>query len=155
MDRATSAGAPEGRVSAEIRQGAVRFARRLAAERPAEGLSLNKCSILGHLLRNGPMSAGALATADRQQPQSVTRVFAELQRNGLISRTRDTHDGRRQVLEITRAGREALANDLAQRDAWLDIALADLNETEQVLLLAARLMGRLAGSPAVCPTSPR
>ncbi|MCG0286863.1 hypothetical protein [Streptomyces sp. PSAA01] len=99
------------------------------------------------------------ATTDRQQPQSLTRVFAELQRDGLISPTRDTHDGRQQVLEIAQAGREALAHDLAQRDAWLDIALADLNETErQVLVLVARLMDRLAGSPAVLPdrpTSPR
>ncbi|MEU1948260.1 MULTISPECIES: MarR family transcriptional regulator [unclassified Streptomyces] len=143
-------GSLDGRVSAEIRQGAVRFARRLSAERPVEGLSLNKCSILGHLRRNGPMSAGALAAADRQQPQSLTRVFAELQRDGLISRTRDTRDGRQQVLAITQAGDEALDRDMAQRDAWLDIALADLNETErQVLLLAARLMDRLADSPAV------
>ncbi|WP_143059878.1 MarR family winged helix-turn-helix transcriptional regulator [Streptomyces melanosporofaciens] len=59
------------------------------------------------------------------------RHHRRLQRDGLISRTRDTHDGRRQVLEITQAGREALAHDLAQRDAWLDIALADLNETER------------------------
>ncbi|MEV6129005.1 MarR family transcriptional regulator [Streptomyces violaceusniger] len=107
------------------------------------------------MLRNGPMSAGALATADRQRPQSLTRVFVELQRDGLISRTRDTHDGRQQVLEITQPGREALAHDLVQRDAWLDIALAALNETErQVLLLAARLMDRLAVSPAVLPDRP-
>lgn len=92
-------------------------------------------------------AAGALAAADRQQPQSLTRVFAELQRDGLINRTRDDRDGRQQVLEITEAGREALARDMAQRDAWLDIALTGLNETErQVLLLAARLMDRLADS---------
>lgn len=125
----------------------VRLARRLSAERPADGLSLNKSSVLGHLRRNGPMSAGALAAADRQQPQSLTRVFAELQRDGLISRTRDDRDGRQRLLEITEAGREALARDMAQRDAWLDTALTGLNETErQVLLLAARLMDRLADS---------
>ncbi|MBL1113034.1 MarR family transcriptional regulator [Streptomyces sp. 110] len=134
-------------LSAGIRQGVVRLARRLGAERPADGLSLNKSSVLGHLRRNGPMSAGALAAADRQQPQSLTRVFAELQRDGLISRTRDDRDGRQRLLEITEAGREALAHDMAQRDAWLDTALTGLNETErQVLLLAARLMDRLADS---------
>lgn len=144
-----AAGGPE---SAEIRQGVVRLARRLSAERPVEGLSLNKSSVLAHLRRNGPMSAGALAAADHQQPQSLTRVFAELERDGLISRARDEHDGRQRVLELTESGRQALAEDMAWRDAWLDVALADLTETErQVLVLAARLLRRLADSPAEPP----
>ncbi|MEU6229724.1 MarR family transcriptional regulator [Streptomyces sp. NPDC047042] len=148
-DTGGAAGGPE---SAEIRQGVVRLARRLSAERPAEGLSLNKSSVLAHLRRNGPMSAGALAAADHQQPQSLTRVFAELERDGLISRARDERDGRQRVLELTEAGRDALAEDMAWRDAWLDVALADLTETErQVLLLAARLFRRLADSPAEPP----
>ncbi|MFC4508009.1 MULTISPECIES: MarR family winged helix-turn-helix transcriptional regulator [Streptomyces] len=140
--------------SAEIRQGVIRLARRLSAERPADGLSLNKSSVLGHLRRGGPMPAGALAAADHQQPQSLTRVFAELQRDGLISRSRDSQDGRQRVLELTDAGRRALAEDMAQRDAWLDVALDDLSPTErQVLLLAAGLMNRLADSPAAVPGS--
>jgi DNA-binding MarR family transcriptional regulator len=149
----------ESRATAEIRQGVIRLGRRLSAERPADGLSLNKSSVLGHLRRDGPMPAGALAAADHQQPQSLTRVFADLEQEGLISRTRDTSDGRQRVLQLTEAGREALARDMAQRDAWLDIALVDLTETErQVLLLAARLMNRLADSPAAAPdptTRPR
>ncbi|MEU4089435.1 MarR family winged helix-turn-helix transcriptional regulator [Streptomyces aureus] len=144
----------ERRDSAEIRQGVIRLARRLSAERPADGLSLNKSSVLGHLRRNGPMSAGALAAADHQQPQSLTRVFADLEAEGLISRTRDAQDGRQRVVELTEAGRAALARDMAQRDAWLDVALVDLNETErQVLVLAARLMNRLADSPIGVPGS--
>jgi DNA-binding MarR family transcriptional regulator len=145
----------DGRRTAEIRQGVVRLARRLSAERPADGLSLNKSSVLAHLRRNGPMSAGALAAADHQQPQSLTRVFAELERDGLVSRTRDSHDGRQRMLELTEDGRKALAHDMAQRDAWLDGALDDLTETEQqVLVLAARLMNRLADSPAGPPGRP-
>ncbi|MHB9862775.1 MarR family winged helix-turn-helix transcriptional regulator [Streptomyces sp. YIM S03343] len=142
-------GRRDDRTAAEIRQGVLRLARRMSAERPADGLSINKSSVLAHLRRNGPMSAGALAAADHQQPQSLTRVFAELERDGLVSRTRDSHDGRQRVLELTEEGRKALAHDMAQRDAWLDGALDDLTETEeQVLLLAARLMNRLADSPA-------
>lgn len=45
--------------AAEIRQGTVRLARRLRSERVGEGLSLNKLSVLGHLLRHGPMSPGS------------------------------------------------------------------------------------------------
>ncbi|MGW2642789.1 MarR family winged helix-turn-helix transcriptional regulator [Streptomyces sp. NPDC001348] len=149
MKRPEHPGASEREDSAtEIRQGVVRLARRLSAERPEDGLSLNKSSVLAHLRRNGPMSAGALAAADYQQPQSLTRVFAELESDGLISRTRDSRDGRQRVLELTAEGRKALARDMAQRDAWLGGALAALTETEQqVLLLASRLMNRLADSP--------
>ncbi|WP_436960016.1 MarR family winged helix-turn-helix transcriptional regulator [Streptomyces sp. SudanB182_2057] len=141
--------------STEIRQGVVRLARRLSAERPEDGLSLNKSSVLAHLRRNGPMSAGALAAADHQRPQSLTRVFAELESDGLISRSRDSHDGRQRVVRLTEAGRRALARDMAGRDAWLADALTGLTETEQqVLLLAARLMTRLADSPDGHPVRP-
>ncbi|MED7949058.1 MarR family transcriptional regulator [Streptomyces sp. BE303] len=131
--------------AAEIRQGTTRLARRLRSERAGEGLSLNKLSVLGHLLRYGPMSPGALAAADHQQPQSLTRVFAELERDGLLRRVPDERDRRQSVLHLTADGRTALAHDMAGRDAWLADALEALTETErEVLRLAARLMDRLA-----------
>jgi len=143
--------------AAEIRRGVVHLARRLRAERPPDGLSLNKTSVLGYLWRNGPMPAGALAAADSQRPQSLTRVFAELERDGLISRVRDDRDGRQRVLELTAAGREALARDMAERDAWLAAALTTLTDTErEVVRLAGRLMDRLADftPPSRPPSGP-
>ncbi|MFB8238445.1 MarR family winged helix-turn-helix transcriptional regulator [Kitasatospora purpeofusca] len=135
--------------AAEIRQGTVRLARRLRSERVGEGLSLNKLSVLGHLLRHGPMSPGELAAADHQQPQSLTRVFAELERDGLLRRVPGERDRRQSVLHLTADGRTALARDMAGRDAWLAQALGSLSETErEVLRLAARLMDRLADAPA-------
>jgi DNA-binding MarR family transcriptional regulator len=79
----------------------------------------------------------------------LTRVLAELARDGLIIRTRGDQDHRQVVLEITTAGRQALRRDMAGRDAWLSSELADLTDTErEVLRLAGRLMDRLAGSGA-------
>jgi hypothetical protein len=44
---------------------------------------------------------------------------------------------------------------MARRDAWLGAALGELTETErQVLVLAGRLMNRLADSPATLDRSP-
>jgi DNA-binding MarR family transcriptional regulator len=159
---AGAAGTPGGRTAAQadpgvadVRRGVIRLARRLRAERPADALSPSRSSVLGLLAQRGPMSAGALAAADHQQPQSLTRVFADLERDGLISRTRDSQDGRQRVLELTEAGRAMLAHDMARRDAWLDVALGGLTETErQVLVLAGRLMNRLADSPAALDDSP-
>jgi DNA-binding MarR family transcriptional regulator len=131
--------------AAEIRRGALRLARRLRAERPSGGLSPNKLGVLAHLYRHGPSTPGDLAAAEHQQPQSLTRVFAELERAGLVSRTRSGRDRRRLVIDMTPAGRAALAQDMAGRDAWLASALASLTETErQVLRLAASLMDRIA-----------
>jgi DNA-binding MarR family transcriptional regulator len=130
--------------AAEIRQAVTRLARRMRAGRSPEALSSNKVSVLSHLLRRGPATPGELAAAERQQPQSLTRVFAELELAGLVSRSRDDRDRRQSLLAITDHGRDALARDMAERDAWLAVALAGLTETElDVLRLAASLMERI------------
>ncbi|WP_205718363.1 MarR family winged helix-turn-helix transcriptional regulator [Actinomadura sp. WMMA1423] len=129
----------------EIRHGIMRMLRRMRAARSPEALSANKLTVLGHLYRGGPGTAGEVAEAEGQRPQSLTRVFAELEAEGLISRSRADRDRRRVVLAITERGAEALRRDIAQRDAWLAEALDGLSETElDVLRVAARLMERLA-----------
>ncbi|MFI6151244.1 MarR family winged helix-turn-helix transcriptional regulator [Kitasatospora sp. NPDC051170] len=131
--------------AAAIRRGVLRLARRLRTERPEGALSTNKTSVLAHLLHHGPTTPGDLAAAERQQPQSLTRVFADLEGAGLVSRTRSAADRRQVLLAITEEGRRAFTEDMAQRDVWLGSALGGLNHTErQVLILAAGLMDRLA-----------
>jgi DNA-binding MarR family transcriptional regulator len=130
---------------AQIRRGSTRLARRLRAERPHGGLSLNKLAVLSHLYRRGPSAPGEIALAERQQPQSLTRVIADLEQAGLITRTRDERDRRQSVLALSPEGLEALAVDAAGRDRWLADALRELTETErQVLRLAAALMEELS-----------
>lgn len=130
-----------------IRQGATRLARRLRSARSAGAMSTNKISVLSHLYRYGPSTPGDVAAADRQQPQSLTRVFADLERDGLVIRATGAEDRRQSIIAITEAGRAALRHDVAERDDWLAGALAGLTETErQVLRLAAGLMEQIADS---------
>jgi DNA-binding MarR family transcriptional regulator len=131
-----------------VRRGALRLARRLRVERPEAGLSAAKISVLGYLARNGTMTPGELATADRLQPQSLTRVLAELERSGHLRRERDGADRRQHRLSLTASGQEALVRDMRQRDSWLALAMAqELTSTEcDLLRLAARLMERLAAA---------
>lgn len=139
--------------AAELRNGALRIARRFRAERPSGGLSPNQLGVLTHLFRDGPATPGEIAANRQQQPQTLTRVFADLERNGFLTRTRSERDHRQVVLEITQSGREALRQDVADRDAWLASALAGLTETErQVLRLAAALMDRISD---FVPAGPR
>lgn len=131
-----------------LRRAVIHLSRRLRQERGDVALSANKLGILGHLYRQGPATPGEIATAERQQPQSLTRIFAELENDGLVVRHRDTEDRRQSVLAITEEGRRSIEADMEQRDRWLAKALAGLNDTErEVLRLASVLMNRLADSP--------
>jgi DNA-binding MarR family transcriptional regulator len=139
------------RTAAVIRRGTVRLSRRLRGARSPDALSGAKVGVLGHLHRHGPSSPGAIAAADQLRPQALTRVFAELEADGLIRRAPSAQDGRAATLSLTDTGIETLLRDMAERDRWLAGALDTLSETEvEVLRLAGLLMDRLADldSPA-------
>ncbi|MCF3964608.1 MarR family winged helix-turn-helix transcriptional regulator [Streptomyces fuscigenes] len=135
-------------IASVLRRGTTRLGTRMRAERPPGALSGNKIGVLGHLHRKGPSTAGAVAAASFQRPQSLTRVLAELERDGLIVRARGERDGRQVLLALTEQGRDALGADMRARDAWLTGALDSLTATErEVLRLAGALMERLAEEP--------
>lgn len=130
--------------AAALRRAVVRLNRRLRQEHGDGGLSSNQLAVLGHLHRHGSATPGEIAAEERQRPQSLTRVYAELEAEGLIARERGTDDRRQSVLSLTESGRQALEREMAERDAWLAGALRSLGETERgVLALAAGLLERL------------
>jgi DNA-binding MarR family transcriptional regulator len=130
-------------------QGTLRLSSRLRHERPASALASNKVSVLSYLRRHGPSSPSTVAAAEHLQLQALTRTFAELEEDELVARERSESDRRASILSITEAGSRALTEDLDQRATWLAGALGELTETEQQLLaLAAQLMGQLADASA-------
>jgi len=132
--------------AAEVRRGVISLARRLRLERNEAGLTALELSVLGHLHRSGPLTPGELATAERVQPQSLTRTLAALAEAGLASRQPDPADGRRSLLAITEHGLAGLRTEMEQRDNWLAAAMAaELSATEIGLLrLAGSLLERIA-----------
>lgn len=138
--------APE---TAEIRRAVTALARRMRSERPSVALSGNKIGVLAHLYRAGESTPTDLALALHQQPQSLTRVFAELELARLVGRRKHPGDGRQSLLKITDLGRDALRSDMISRDRWLDEALTTLTDTErQLLALSSDIMNRLAELPS-------
>lgn len=130
---------------AELRRAVGRLAQRLRAERPVDGLSGVKLAVLGHLHRRGASTPSELAAAERYQPQALTRLIAELERDGFLVKTASVADRRKVMLEITLAGRSALAKNMKGRDAWLATALGQLSQVErEVLRIAAPILERLA-----------
>jgi DNA-binding MarR family transcriptional regulator len=96
------------------------------------------------------MPAARLAKAERLQPQSLSRLISQLERDGLIKRHPGEKDRRTLILEITAAGRQALSRDMAARRAWLEGAMRRVlvPGEREMLAHAAVAMLRLADEGA-------
>jgi DNA-binding MarR family transcriptional regulator/uncharacterized glyoxalase superfamily protein PhnB len=139
--------------SALIARAVLRLGRRLRAARPDSSVSLSTLALLTTLHRLGPMPAIRLASEERLQPQSLTRLLSAMEADGLIERAADPTDRRALVINLTREGRAAIARDLAARRAWLDQAMEmALTAAERDLLMqAAPLMLKVAGEEPEAP----
>jgi len=131
------------RLASELRIVLGQLLRRLRAE---HRFSLSQGAVLGRLDREGTMSIGDLASAERVRPQSMTQTINDLEADGLIKRHGDPADRRRMLVALTQEGRDMLAEDRRRREGWLAQAIAeDLTREEQQLLIdASALLRRLA-----------
>ena len=144
--RAPDAAGPDGaRLASDLRVVLGQLVRRLRAE---HRFSLSHGAVLGRLDREGPQSVSDLAAAERVRPQSMAQTVSELEAEGLVTRSPDSNDRRRAVVELTEAGQVVLARERRQREGWLAQAIAEgFDEDEQrVLTDAVRLLQRLAES---------
>lgn len=141
--------------TAMIVRGILSLGRRMRAERPQGSVSLAEISILATLRRLGPIPATRLAAEERLRPQSLTRLVAGLESDGLISRSPSEIDRRELLITVTRKGLSALDADIAPRRQWLQEAmLAALTDDERdVILEASELMLKLANHDAVARPS--
>jgi DNA-binding MarR family transcriptional regulator len=139
---------PTPDLAADLRVVLGQLIRRLRAERT--GIPLGQVTVLGRLERGGPAGISGLAAAERVRPQSMAATVAALQDAGLVTRRADPGDGRRTLVELTAAGREALLADRRRREDWLAAAIErDLSARERrVLAEAATLLARLADDEA-------
>jgi DNA-binding MarR family transcriptional regulator len=80
------------------------------------------------------MSAGELASCERVQPPSMTKVLANLEERGLVRRDISPSDRRQAIIAITDAGVELLDSERRSRDAWLSKRLNSLTSEERTLL---------------------
>ena len=121
---------------------------RRARQVPVEGgLTMPERSALSRLDRAGPTTSSALAREAQITAQAMGATLNALRTRGLVERRPDPNDGRRAVLTVTDAGRQALRNKRNARAELLAQALTGgaftPTELEQ-LAAAAPLLERLA-----------
>ncbi|WP_347059316.1 MarR family transcriptional regulator [Blastococcus sp. HT6-30] len=129
----------------ELRLAVMRFSRRLRNQRVDTSVTLTHLAALSTLQRHGPMSPGELASHERVQPPSMTRVVVALESAGLVTRTPHPTDGRQVIIDLTPAAEELLSAEARAREAWLAGRLQELTAEERAVLReAAEIMDKLA-----------
>jgi DNA-binding MarR family transcriptional regulator len=132
----------------ELRIGIGLLLRRLRQVPAEDELTLPEASALARLDRHGPATASELAKREQISPQSMGATTAALEARGLIGRSPDPEDGRRQILSPTKAGTATLRSRRNARSEAMAAALdAEFSAAElEALRAAAPLVERLAQS---------
>jgi DNA-binding MarR family transcriptional regulator len=94
-------------------------------------------SALGTVSREGPITLGDLAAAERVTPPMATKLANGLAERGLVDRLPCEDDRRVVRLELTAAGRRVLDRAATRRNAWLAKHFANLTERERVAVAEA------------------
>jgi DNA-binding MarR family transcriptional regulator len=129
----------------DLRIAVMRVARRLRTERASDATTPSQMAALATLTRQGPMSPGELAAAERVRPPSMTRILNSLQEADMVTRVTHPTDRRQVLYEITPRAREMLRQDRQRRDLWLSQRLSTLSDQERATLeQAIPILNRIA-----------
>ncbi|WSF46653.1 MarR family transcriptional regulator [Streptomyces sp. NBC_01356] len=143
--------APEGisgsaaRAALDLRVAFNRLRRRIREVSETDDLTPSQVSALTLVSKSGAATASALAAAEGVRPQSMATTLAALDEQGLIERSPDPNDGRRQLVTLTDAGRERVEGTRQAREEWLARAFQDrCTEAErQTVVEAMAVLERL------------
>ena len=140
--RQSRARSPSAEATADqLHSGAIHLLRRLRGEDVGTGLSGPQASALSVIVFRGPVSLGALATAEQVRPPTITRMIRELERQGLVRRSPDPADRRVQQVAATALGRRLLQEGRRRRVERLAREIGALTAAQQeVLREAGRLL---------------
>jgi DNA-binding MarR family transcriptional regulator len=130
-------------LAGRLRLTIARTARRLRQETGTE-LSPSLTAALSTIERHGPLTPGEVATRERIQRPTATRVLARLEEQGLIDRMPDVRDGRSSLLTASDAGQDLLAELRTRKTAFLAARIEDLDDEDRATLeRAADILERM------------
>jgi DNA-binding MarR family transcriptional regulator len=130
-------------LASRLRLDIARVGRRLRQEAGAD-LSPSQSAALATIARHGPLTPSELATRERVQRPTVTRVLARLEEAGLIDRAADPADGRSSLVSVSPAGHALIDAMRTRKDAFLARRLERLGPDDRATLdRAAELLERM------------
>jgi DNA-binding MarR family transcriptional regulator len=120
-------------LAGHLRHTIVRVARRMRQEAGSD-LSPSLTAALSTVERHGPLTPSELASRERIQRPTATRVLGRLAEEGLIRRTADPYDRRSSLVAVTAKGSELLDELRTRKTAFLAARLETLEPEERVAL---------------------
>ena len=138
--RPKRAASPHTDLADRLHSAAIHLLRRLRREDDASGLPAPQLSALSVIVFGGPITLGALATAEQVRPPTITKVVSTLEKAGLVEREVDSEDRRVVRVRATARGARLLQEGRQRRVAMLAGSLADLSSTDRALLERAALV---------------
>jgi DNA-binding MarR family transcriptional regulator len=137
-------------LAGRIHSAAIHLLRRLRRVDDATGLPAPQLSALSVIAHAGPITLGALATAEQVRPPTMTKVVGALEEAGLVRRTVHPSDRRVTTVSVTAAGRRLFEAGRGRRVDTLAAGIEGLSrEDRDALTRAALVMERLAGRPGL------
>ena len=131
-----------------VHSAALHLLRRAAEADKASGVGAARLSALSIVVFRGPLTLGALASAERVRPPTMTGIVNGMERDGLVRRRPSEADRRAVLIEATHAGRRRLERARAARIDLVERALSDLSPAQLATLdEAARLIEDRFGLP--------
>lgn len=120
-----------------LRIAVARIARMLNRESTEDGLTRTQLSVLGAVVRDGPLGLGELAEFEGVNPTMLSRVIAKLDAEGLIQRIADPVDRRAARVRATAAGVRTHRRGRARRTRLLEAHLCAMDPETAADLVAA------------------
>ena len=113
-------------VARDLRPVLLKLNRELRRETAAFGVTGSQAALLNMIRKSPGIGVRELAARERIAPASMSVAVARLEKAGLIRRTDDPLDRRRQALWVTEAGDRVLRAVRTRRTAWLASRLSQL-----------------------------
>ncbi len=125
-------------VAVDLRAVVARLLRRFREAGADDSITPPQASALARLGKGGVSTVSALAHVEKVRPQSMAATVEALETLGLVTRSQDPNDGRRQIIDVTEAGWARIEGAREAGAAWLEQRLAsDLSPAELATLHAA------------------
>ncbi len=113
-------------VANRLRPVLLRINRALRGEAHEQGVTSTQAGLLAAINRSPGIGLGELASWEQMGAPTLVNHIDNLEKAGLVERTRDEQDRRRVGLRLTTAGEEVWLTLCRRRTAWLAARLSTL-----------------------------